>query len=94
MKKVVKVLVSTEVGVDSITNSSHVGISWGLDDYDKSWVIRSKTGNYHGINVGVDSLVSKWERTTKKEYVETALGMEAEVFIFETERELVTWLKS
>lgn len=44
--------------------------------------------------VGVDSLASKWERTTKKEYVETALGMEAEVFIFETERELVTWLKS
>lgn len=91
MKKVVKVLVSTEVSVDSITNGSHVGIFWGGCDTARSWV-QEHGGDFIGQTVGDSSMSSRWRKPTKKEYVTEAVSMDADVFLFDSSIELYNWL--
>lgn len=93
MKKVVKVLVSTEVDVDSITDKSHIGILWGGCDTARTWIQENK-GEFIGQTVGDISMSSRWRKFSKKVYVEEAISMDAEVFLFDTYIELYNWLIS
>ena len=78
------------VSIDSITNNSIVGIDWNSH---KTWVIETK-GQYCSLRIGDKTLAHKWEKPSIKDYCSEAIKIKAEVFVFDTEAELVKWLKS
>lgn len=93
MKKVIIHPEQTQtISIDSITNDSIVGIIWV--EGDKSWIIETHIGEYKGISVGEETTLGLWTKKSKKAYCTDAIEMKAEVFVFDTEAELVKWLKS
>lgn len=94
MKKIVRELSSAEVLVDKLTNKSIVGIKWGSHQGEKSWIFKNKTG-YSAVPLGTLDLSLCWVRATIKEYVNLIINdFGVEVFLFDSETELIQWLKS
>lgn len=93
MKKIVRELSSAEVLVDKLTNKSIVGIKWGHLG-EKTWVVKSKIG-YFAVPVGMVDLSSCWTKPTLKAFVEVVIDdMGVDVVLFDSEAELIQWLKN
>jgi len=91
-----KVLFNTPTGVsiESINDDSIIGLIFPSSPKEKTWIVENKEGNYFGFGIGDTSISSKWIKNSIKEYCITANQQNAEIFVFDTEKELIEWLKS
>lgn len=92
MKKIIRTIDITEVThIADITNNSIVAIKWS--DSAVSIVIRAKDEWFCGLSYNNFDLRSAWSRSSKKEYVESALNQKgAKAFEFNSYKELYEWL--
>ena len=92
MKRVITDKEVTIVHVTDIENTHHVGILWSLSK-DKGIVIKNKNGVYLSLcNKEPLSIEYCYTYSSKQEYVEHAIDKQnAEVFMFDTVQELLTW---
>jgi len=95
MKKIVSNQENT-VLIDNINDDDIVGIKWGFS-LTKSIIINTNEG-FVGIGNDEDELTTTgcWSRSTKKEYVKSALAQANEgvnqAFIFNSVSELFKWM--
>jgi len=91
-----KVLFNTPIGVsiDTINNKSNVGIIFNTSPSFKIWLVEDDKGDYFGFSIGDETTSSKWYKNSKKEYCIHANAQDVEIFVFDTEKELIEWLKS
>ena len=89
MKKIL-VRFADRVDVESINNSSIVGINFGGT---KCYVLEKSEEDFISIQLSDQNLLTKWSASTKKEYVKEALKqISTDAFVFESQKELLTWL--
>jgi hypothetical protein len=88
MKKVVFSVEANLVGIDTITDSSIVGIQFGIK---KAFVIETDWNKFVGMSFDNLSMRSKWSETSKRGYVQEAM-VDGTPYIFDTPEELATWL--
>ena len=91
MKKVI--LDSVEkTSIDSITEHSIVGLK--CEGEYKIYLI-SLDSKIIGLNIYHRNLYERWRADTKREYAyEFIKEHNAEVFVFDSEEEIINWLKS
>lgn len=91
MKKVV-LKQTEEVSIDSITNESIVGVMW---KYGVKGYVINVGGSFCSVTP-FDTKGEKWIKSSQKEYAERVLSEwgGGQVFLFDTEEEIVDWLKS
>lgn len=94
MKKVINTPEEiTTILLDNINDESIVGVQWSSNPGEKSWVIEINSDEYCGLRIGTKTLCYRWTSPSVKSYCAEALRMLAEVFVFDTEAELIEWLK-
>jgi len=93
MKQIVIQRETTTVNIDRITNKSIVGIKY-VDTNEKAIVIRNEDNTYSGYTGEDQSLAleGKWWEDTIKDYVTTAISDGSEAFVFDTFKDLFSWV--
>lgn len=91
MKKVV-LKETQEVSIDQITNDSIVGIEW--NDGVKAYISKNAKG-FISIGIYDGNVDFNYFKGSKKEYaVNEIKSYSAKVWLFDTEEEIIEWLKS
>jgi hypothetical protein len=92
MKRVITDKEVTIVHVTDIENDHHVGILWDVTRA-KGIIVKSKCGNYVSLSNNHNlSLEYCYTLPSKQEYAKHAIDIQnAEVFMFDTIQELLTW---
>lgn len=90
MRKVVNFDNNTDiVDVNTITDSSSVGIKW--ENGRKNIIVKKNDNEFSGMDLSHLSLSYAWTRPTKREYIIQALRQNPEVFVFASKEELLIW---
>jgi hypothetical protein len=90
MRKVVNFDNNTDiVDVNTITDSSSVGVKW--ENGRKNIIVKKNDNEFGAMDLSHLSLSYAWTRPTKREYIIQALRQNPEVFVFATKEELLTW---
>lgn len=90
MKRVVNFGENTDIiDINNIDDYDSIGIKWGNNR--KSIVIQIDEENFCGVSVESLNASFTWRTKTKQDYAVKALKQDAEVFKFETQKELLIW---
>ena len=90
MRKVVNFDNNTDiVDVNTITDSSSVGIKW--ENGRKNIIVKKNDNEFGAMDLSHLSLAYAWTKPTKREYIIQALRQNPEVFVFASKEELLIW---
>jgi hypothetical protein len=90
MRRVVNFDNNTDiVDVNTITDSSSVGIKW--ENGRKNIIVKKNDNEFGSMDLSHLSLSYAWTTPTKREYIIRALRQQPEVFVFASQKELLIW---
>ena len=91
MKEIVKKIKKSQVELSEITNDSFVGILWSNEKRAK--ILTIDESSYIGFCIGDMDLRTHWRRSSKVDYVKSAMEQDGVVaFLFDSLTELNEWL--
>lgn len=88
MKRVVH-FDAENIDITEVIDISNVGIKW--NNGSKNIVIRKNEEEFAAMSPKHLSVACSWTRPTKREFVRQALRQNPDVFVFDSEKELLIW---
>jgi hypothetical protein len=87
MKKVVFEKSISTIDFEEINNESIVGIQWR--DGKRTMVVKVRYGY---IGVSNDHAGASWNESSKRSYIERAVEIGSDIFVFDSHSELFKWM--